>query len=67
MQQQLDPSASYKRKLVQYSLNGRGDEETEEDIFRGYEEKRESNRARDQTSNLASQMPSWPSFCWTSQ
>ena len=31
-QQQLDPSASYKRKLAQYSLyrhHGRGDEETE--------------------------------------
>ena len=24
-------------------------------------------RVKDQTSNRASQIPSWPSFCWTSQ
>ena len=36
-QQQLDPCASYQRKLAQSSLygrHGRGDEETEEDIVR---------------------------------
>ena len=40
-QQQLNHSASYKRKLAQYSLyghHGRGDEETEEDVVRGSED-----------------------------
>ena len=44
-QRQLDPSASYKRKLVQYSLyghHGRGDEETEENVVRGSEEEKET-------------------------
>ena len=50
----LDQSASYKRKLAQYSLyghHGRGDEKTEEDIVGGSEgdKKRESNQARDRT------------------
>ena len=42
-QQQLDPCTSYKRKLAQYSLyghNGRGDEETEEDVVRGSKEEK---------------------------
>ena len=40
-QQQLDPSASYKRKLAQYSLyghHGRGDKETKEDVVGGSKE-----------------------------
>ena len=39
-QQQLGPSASYEKKVAQYSLFGhlgRGDEETEEDIVGGSE------------------------------
>ena len=39
--QQLDPSASYIKKLAQYSLyghNGKGDGETEEDVVGGSEE-----------------------------
>ena len=42
-QQQLDPSASYKKKWVQSSLYGhhdRGDEETEEDVVGGSEEEK---------------------------
>ena len=36
--QQLDPSASYKKKLAQYSLyHGRGNKETVEDIVGGSE------------------------------
>ena len=40
---QLDPSASYKKQLVQYSLYGRfsEDEETEEDAVRGSEEEKQ--------------------------
>ena len=41
---ELDPSASYKKKLAQYSLyghHGRGDEETKEGVVRGsWEEKK---------------------------
>ena len=52
MQQQLDPSARYKKKLAQYSMNGhhvRGNKETKEDVSEeARKRKRESNPARDQ-------------------
>ena len=43
MQQQLDPYASSKKKLAQYSLyqhHGRGDKETEKDVVGGSEEEK---------------------------
>ena len=42
-QQQLDPSASYERKLVQYSLyrhHGRGEEESADDVVGRSEEEK---------------------------
>ena len=54
MQQQLDPSATYRRKLAQYSLyghHGRGDKETEEDdVGRSEEEEKLLSRDRNRVS-----------------
>ena len=50
---QLDPSASYKKRLAQYSLYGlimaEATKETEVDVVGGSKEEREVSRAREWT------------------
>ena len=55
-QQQLDPSASYTKKLAQHSLYGhydRGDKETKEDVV-GESEEEEKERVTEQETEQES-------------